>query len=408
MNWNKLALGGACAMAILGLAGCPAKKEAGGPPPGAGQPAPVQVAAAEVRRVPVELMAFGTAEPLATIDLKSQIAGEVVEVLFKEGDRVTGGQPLFRIDPEPFQVALAAAEANVARAEAQQSQAEANLRENQVRAQNAAVELERNRTLLTREIVTQEEFDQSRTAAEALQAAAGADSAAVRSAGEEIRAARADVDRARLDLSYCTITAPMDGRTGSLLAHPGVLVSANGASPLVVITQTQPINVTFTVPERFLPSLRQAMDAGPVPVHASAPDSGMAPIEGRLVFIDNMVDRVTSTIRLKAEFANEDEALWPGQYLSIRVGLGFQEERTTVPARAVQTGQNGAYLYVVAADDNTEMRPATVGITYGDIAVIESGVQPGERVITEGHLRVAPGSPVRVLDAGAPAEAPAE
>jgi len=408
MKWNNLALGSACAVALLGLAGCPANKSAGGPPPGAGQAAPVQAAPAETRDVPVELTAFGTAEPLASVELKAQVAGEIVEVLFKEGDQVAKGQPLFRLDPKPFEVALAEAEAMVARAEAQQTQAQAILRENQVRARNAQVELERNRTLLAREIVTREEFDQSETAAAALEAASGADAAAVQSAGEEIRAARASVDAAKLDLSYCTIVSPMDGRTGSLMAHPGNLVTANGGNPLVMITQTRPIYVTFTVPEHHLPALRAAMAAGEVVVHAAAPDSTMEPIAGKLVFIDNMVDRVTSTIRLKAEFVNDGEVLWPGQYLGLRVSLGVQPGKTVVPARAVQTSQNGPYVYVVTAENKAESRNVTVGISHDDFTAIEEGVQAGEVVITDGHLRVAPGGAVRVLDGDNAPEAAAE
>ena len=396
------------AAALLALVGCSGKKEAAGPPPGANAPAPVRAAMAETRDVPVELAAFGSAEPLATIALKAQVSGEVIEVLFQEGDRVSQGQPLFRIDARPYEVALAEAEANLARAEAERGLAEANLRENDVRAKNAQVEMERNKTLLGRKIVTQEEFDQSRTAAEALIAAAGAESAAVRSASEMIRAAKAAVDATRLDLGYCVIASPMDGRTGSLMAHRGNLVTANAGEALVAITQTKPMYVAFTVPERYLPSLREAMAAGEVPVYAVAPDSGMEPIQGRLVFIDNAVDRVTSTIRLKAEFSNEDEVLWPGQYLGVRVSLGIQTGTTTVPSQAVQTSQDGPYVYVVGAEGKAEWRVVNVGITHGDVTVIEEGVQPGEKVITEGHLRVAPGGAVRVLEDTETPEASAE
>lgn len=408
MKWNKIAITGTLgAIALLPLAGCPGQKQAGGPPPGASQPAPVHAALAETNRVPVELSAFGTAEPLSTIELKAQVSGEIIEVLFAEGERVTQGQPLFRIDARPFEAALAEAEANVARAVALRGQAEANLRENEVMAKNAEVELERNKTLLAREIVTQEEFDQSKTAADALKASAGADAAAVRSSSENIRAAEAAVEVAKLNLSYCTIVSPLEGRTGSLMAHRGNLVSANASEPLIIITQTAPMYVTFTVPEHHLPALRQAMASGEVPVYAAAPDSGMEPITGRLVFIDNQVDTVTSTIRLKAEFENQNEVLWPGQYLGVRVGLGFQDNCTTVPAEAVQTGQDGAYVYLVTAEEKAEMRPIKAGITHGGLAVVEEGLQPGDRVITEGHLRVAPGSPVRVLDGDQPAETPA-
>jgi multidrug efflux system membrane fusion protein len=385
------------AASLLALAGCSGGKEAGGPPPGVGAPAPVHAAAAETRRVPVELMSFGTAEPLSTIEMKAQVSGEIIEVLFTEGDRVTQGQPLFRIDPRPFEAALAEAEANVARAEAQRGLAEANLRENEVKTKYADVALERNKTLLEREFVTQEEFDQTKTAADALKASASAVAAAVRSASEDIRAAQATVEVAKLNLSYCEIVSPMDGRTGSLMAHRGNLVTANAADPLVVITQTKPMYVSFTLPERYLSELRPAMERGNVPVYATIPESTLEPMVGKLTFIDNAVDKVTSTIRLKAVFENETENLWPGQYINIRLGLGFLDNQTTVPAQAVQTSQDGTYVYVIDAESKAEIRAVKPGIAHGDVIVIEEGVQPGEQVITEGHLRVAPGMSVRLL-----------
>lgn len=408
MMWNKiLVLGMVCAAAPLGLTGCSGEKKAGGPPPGASQPAPVHATKAETQRVPVELVSFGTAEPLSTIELKAQVSGEIVEVLFAEGDRVTQGQPLFRIDPRPFEAALAEAEANLARAGAQRGEAEANLRENEVRAKNAQVELERNKTLLSREIVTQEEFDQSRTAADALVAAAGADAAAVKSATEEIRAAQAAVDAAKLNLNYCTISSPIDGRTGSLMAHRGDLVSANASSPVVLITQTAPINVSFTLPERYLQPLRDGMKAGEVPVQATIPETDAPPISGKLTFIDNAVDKITSTIRLKALFENEGEALWPGQYVNVRLGLGYLENRVTVPAQAVQTSQDGPYVYVISPESKAELRPVKTGPPYDGVVVIEEGLQAGEQVMTDGHLRVAPGGPVKVLGDAEKVEAPA-
>lgn len=407
MMLNKnLVLGVLGASALVCFAGCPGQKKAGGPATGAAQPAPVHAAAAEVERVPVELTAFGTAEPLSTIALKAQVSGEIVEVLFAEGDRVTQGQGLFRIDPRPFEAALAEAEANLARSIAKRGEAEANLREHEVMARNAQVELERNKTLLSREIVTQEEFDQSQTAADAMKAAAGADAAAVKSAAEDIRAAQASVDVAQLNLNYCVITAPLEGRTGSLMAHRGNLVSANASEPMVVITQTAPMNVTFTVPERYLQPLREAMNAGEVPVWATIPETNLAPLSGKLSFIDNAVDKVTSTIRLKAVFENEGDTLWPGQYVSVRVGLGFQDNRTTVPAEAVQTSQSGPYVYVVTAENKAELRTVKPGTPFGTRIVIEEGLQPGETVLTDGHLRVAPGGEVRILDDTMPAEAP--
>ncbi|MBI2421968.1 MAG: efflux RND transporter periplasmic adaptor subunit [Candidatus Hydrogenedentes bacterium] len=408
MKLTKYTRAGMLFGAALGmLSGCQQATKAGGPPPGTVQAAPVHTATATSERVPVELTAFGAAEPLSTIALKAQVSGEIMEVLFKEGDRVAPGQPLFRIDPRPFEAKLAEAEAMLARSEAQRSLAEANLRENEVMLRNAQVELDRNKALLEREFVTQEEFDQSRTAAEALRASAGADTAAVRAAGEEIRAAQAAVEAARLDLAYCTLSSPLDGRTGSLMAHRGDLVSANASAPLVVITQTQPMYVSFTLPERYLNQLREGMAAGAVPVYATIPDTAMDPLEGKLTFIDNAVDKVTSTIRLKAQFENTGETLWPGQYVNVRAGLGFLENRTTVPGEAVQTSQDGPYVYVITAEKTAELRQVKLGPAFGNRLVIEEGVAPGESVMSDGHLRVAPGGAVTVLDESQAAEAPA-
>jgi multidrug efflux system membrane fusion protein len=390
---------------LLGLAGCSGEKKAGGPPPGASQPAPVHAAMAQTQRVPIELTAFGTAEPLTAIALKAQVSGELVEVLFAEGDRVTQGQPLFRIDPRPFEAALAEARANLARAEAQRGEAEAKLRENEVRAKNAQVEHERNQTLLSREIVTQEEFDQSRTAADALKASAGADAAAVKSASESIRAAEAAVAVAELNLGYCTITSPLEGRTGSLMAHRGDLVSVNGSAPLVMITQTAPMNVSFTLPERYLQPLRDGMNAGEVPVYVAIPETDKEPLTGKLAFIDNTVDTVTSTIRLKAVFDNPGDALWPGQYVNVRVGLGFLDDRVTVPTQAIQTSQDGPYVYVIGADSKAELRRVKTGPSFDTYTVIDEGVQSGEQIMTDGHLRVAPGGAIKLLDEAPAAEA---
>jgi len=376
---------------------------AGGPPP-----APVRVATAESRRVPVEVSTFGNAEPLSSVELKAQASGEIIAVLFKEGDEVEQGQELFKIDPRPFEADLAEAEANVARFEAQLAQAEANLRANEVRAGNAQVELDRNKTLLEREIVTQEEFDQSRTAAEAMRAAAGAESAGVRSAREEIRAAQAAIQTARLNLEYCTVRAPVSGRTGNLMAHQGDVVNASAGAPLVHITQMKPIYVSFTLPEQYLSKIRTRNASGAVTVMAAIPHADTPPVAGRLSFIDNAVDRATSTIRLKATYENEDEVLWPGQYVDVRVELDVLENATTVPARAVQTSQDGPFVYVVNGESKAELRRVQTGPQSGEVIVIESGLQAGERVVTDGHLRVTPDGTVKLLDSPAPAEPAAQ
>lgn len=365
-------------------------------------PVPVHVATAQTASVPLQVSAFGNAEPLSTVEVRAQVSGEVTAVSFTEGDEVAEGQELFRIDPRPFEVALAQAEANVSRMEAQLRQAEANLRQSEVQAQNARVELQRNQTLLEKELVTQEEFDQARTAAEAMLAASSATTAAVSAAQEDIRAATAQVDHARLQLEYCTIKSPMDGRTGSLLIHRGDIVSANATDPMVTIRQMKPIYVSFTLPERYLPQLRSSFDAG-VRVLATIPNADSARIEGTLSFIDNNVDNATSTIRLKASFPNEDETLWPGQYVDLSVQLATLENAVTIPTPAIQTSQEGLYVFVVTPEGKAEMRTVKQGATYEGQSVVE-GVQAGEVVITDGQLRVTPDGPVKVLNAEAPAE----
>jgi multidrug efflux system membrane fusion protein len=393
-------------LAVAPLSGCHQEAAKGAPPTGGPSPAPVHVTLAEAGNVPVEISAFGNVEALSTVELKAQVSGEVQAVQFKEGDEVAQGQELFKLDPRPFEAALAQAEANAASAGAQALQAEAMLRENEVRARNAQIELERNQTLLEREIVTQEEFDQSRTMAEAMRASSGATAASVSAARENIRAAEAAIETARLDLSFCTVRSPMQGRTGKLMVHQGDLVTG-GNTPMVLVTQMKPINVSFTVPERHLTPLREAMAAGEVVVHATVPQSGKAPVRGVLSFIDSAVDRATSTIRLKAAFENADEHLWPGQYVDVRVALSVRENAISVPAQAVQTGQKGSYVYVVSAEQKAELRPVTTGPAQEGRVVIESGLQAGESVVLDGHLRVAPGGPVKVLGDGvAPEPAP--
>jgi len=408
MTWSKFSCM-AASVVLFALSGCGAHEGAGTPPAGATPqgppPAPVHVAVAESESVPVEATAFGSAESISTVELRAQVSGEITAIAFKEGDAVMQGQELFRIDPRPYEVALAQAEANLARYEAELKQAEAMLRENEVRAENARVELGRNKTLLEREIVTQEEFDRSRTAAEAATASTGASSASVNSARENIRAAKAEIDRAKLDLERSVLRAPMDGRTGSLMAHVGDIVNPS-SGPLVNITQVEPIYVSFTLPERYLPQLRTADATGDVAVRAQIPQSDAAPVEGVLTFIDNTVDRVTSTIRLKATFANAGEDLWPGQYLDVRVQLGVLDNVVTVPERAVQTSQQGTYVYVVGQDNVATLRPITTGPLANGRMVVSEGLSAGERIVTDGHLRVKPNGVVKVLEDAAPKEAP--
>ncbi len=202
---------------------------------------------------------------------------------------------------------------------------------------------------------------------------------------------------AKLRLSWCTIAAPIPGRVGTILVHAGNTVKANDA-PMVVLLQTKPVYATFSVPEKFLPSIQRRRAESALEVLASPPDSGDAGRAGKLTFLDNTVDTATGTIQLKAEFPNEDEALWPGQFVEVVLRLETQTGAVVVPSQAVQTGQQGDYIFVVKTDGSVESRPVTVARTFGDKAVIEKGISPGEKVVTDGQLRLVPGAAVTIKE----------
>ncbi len=396
----KQAILWAAALCVV-ASGCPkaASPAAGGPgAPGAPkEPAPVKIAEAVLQSMPVELENIATVESIATVEIKAQVSGEIIAVLFKEGEPVTEGQELFHLDPRPYDAALKMAEAKLARAQSMQEQARAELARNQAEAENMKTELGRNKTLLDREMVTREEYDTARAAAAATSAGVDASAAGVRSAAQDIRAAEAEIDRAKLDLAYCIIRAPMSGRTGMLHLHKGDLVRANDTTPMVSITQLKPIYVSFTLPEKFLTDVRQRTAEGPLNVRATVPDHDDPPVTGALTFVDSQVDLTTSTIRLKATFPNEDEYLWPGQYVRAAVEMSVENDVIVVPAQAVQTGQKGTYVYVIGADLKAELRPITAGTRKDGFTVISEGLSAGEKVVTDGHLRTAPGQPVAII-----------
>lgn len=381
--------------ALAVLCGC-VKQENGAKRPGA-EKAPVRIAAAERRAVPVALHTIGTVEAYSTIAVRAQAGGELRTVHFKEGDVVEKGQLLFSIDPRPYEVALKQAEANLAKAQAQAEQAKAALAKNQTQADNAQTERKRSETLLPQKMVSQEEYDRARTSARALQEAVAADAAAVKSAIEAIRAAEAAMDDAKLRLEYCTIQSPIRGRTGSLQIHPGNLVKANDTTPMVTITQTEPIYVTFTLPEKRLSEVRGQMESGALAVDAVLPDEADAPVSGRLCFIDNTVNQATGTIRMKAEYENKEGRLWPGQFVDVRIQMAVLEEALVVPGQAIQTGQNGTYVYVVTPDLTAELRTVKTDASMDGMTVINEGLQPEEKVVIDGQVRVKPGGTVSIL-----------
>ncbi len=346
----------------------------GGPPP---KPVtPVAVASAALATVPYSISANGVVEPLQTVAVQPQVSGPLVEVAFHEGDEVRKGQVLFRIDPRPYQAALA--------------QAEAALERDQVQADNAAREAERYAALVTKGYVTQSQADQLRSAAAAQKAVVTADAAAVQAA--------------KLNLEYCTIAAPIAGRSGSLLVKVGNVVRVPNSTPLVVINQLEPVLVRFTVPGRTLGDLQRVVRAGQQPQVTAYPlamDSGAAPEAqtGRLEFMDNAVDTTTGAITLKASFANATRALWPGEFLNVSVELYAQRNALTIPAAAVQEGQDGTYVFVVE-NGEARMTPVTVARTVGDVAVISTGLAAGMQVVTDGQSRLFPGSRVVIRGPG--------
>jgi multidrug efflux system membrane fusion protein len=367
---------------------------------------PVTVATVVQRDVPLQVRAIGNVQPTATVSVLSQVGGEVVRVHFTEGQEVRAGDPLFTIDQRPFQAALQQAQAQLARDQAQVAQAQANLAKDQAQYSNARVEEDRYRRLVEGGYIAREQYDQIRTTELSLAATIKADQAAIETAQAVVRADEANVENARLQLSYTDIRSPMDGRTGNLLLHAGNVVKANDVgNPMVVINRVHPIYAVFSVPEQELDRINRYRAAGALPVDAIPQGPGEPPaVHGELTFVNNTVDPATGTIQLKASFQNRDNALWPGQFVTVVLTLTIERNVPVIPSQAIQSGQQGQYVFVVKADSTVESRPITPGITDGKTTVITKGVAAGERVVTDGQLRLVPGARVEVKTAeGAPA-----
>jgi len=386
-------------MAVM-LAGCGADKPAqqmaspGGPPA-----VPVSVIAAVREVLAVEVRAVGTVEPFRTVQVKSQVAGDLVGVRFIEGGLIRQGDLLFQIDPRPYQDALRQAEAAVAKDQAQLLQAQANLGRDQAQLKTAAADASRYEELFKQGITARSQYDQVRTTFDAQGESVHADQAAIESARASVESDRAAVERARLDLSYCEIHSPITGRAGNVLVHAGNFVKSNGDTTLVVINQIEPIFVSFGVPEQHLGEIRARSASARLPVEAYLKDDPGKTVRGSLAVIDNAVDPATGTIRLKAVFDNGDRMLWPGQFVDAVLRLDAQEA-TVVPAEAVQAGQQGQFVYVVKKDQTVEPRLVAAGRTVGGKVVLEKGVAPGETVVTDGQLRLFPGARIQAVPAG--------
>ena len=379
---------------IMVLNGCRSSQvQSAGPPP----PVPVSVATAAQESFPIEIRAVGTAESSAVIQVRSQVAGELVRVGFSEGADVQQGDLLFEIDPRPYENALQLAEGALRRDTAVLKQTQANQARDSAQAKSLNADADRYAQLVKEGIVSRSQNDQVSAAAEANQASISADQAAIESALASIESDRTAIARARLDLSYCQIHAPVGGRTGNLLVHQGNLIAANGTQPLVTINRLEPIWVSFGVPEEHLAAIRQGAARSQLAVHVALQNDPDQRASGMLSVIDNTVDPATGTIRLKATFDNHNRLLWPGQFVDVSLTLGMQSNVVVVPAEAVQPGQRGQVVYVVNSNQTVEVRPVTVGLTRGNKVVIDKGVAAGETVVIDGQLRLVPGARVRAV-----------
>jgi multidrug efflux system membrane fusion protein len=331
------------------------------------RPVPIRVAAAVEKDVPVELHAVGRIVSSQSVAIRPQVSGTLVAAHFTEGQAVGKGDLLLELDRRPLEAAL--------------SEAKARLAQDQARAENARQDAARYADLVDREFVTRQQFDAARANAAALDAQVAVD--------------RAAVERAQLDLAYATIRAPVAGRTGRLLVHPGNLVSAGAPEPLLTLEQVRPVFAEFSVPERNLSALRARRDAPP-PVRIRT--SGAASeVEGVLAFVNNAVDPTTGTILLKARFENADEALWPGQIVDVRLRVAERAKAIVVPSGAVASGQQGEYAYVVGPDRKAQLRLVEVAQAGDEETVIAKGIAAGELVVTEGSLKLRPDMPVEIL-----------
>jgi membrane fusion protein, multidrug efflux system len=405
-------LAGAAACSSGGDAGSAGAGGAGGARGGrggrgaGGGAVPAVVAQVMQRDVPVDIAAIGNVEAFSTISVRAQVSGIITDVLVDEGSFVKAGDHLLTIDQRPYQAALEQAQANLKRDEALLNQAQAQLARDVANADYAKGVSARQIQLAERGIISKDQLDQSNASANATGALVNADKAAVESAKAQLVAQQALVDNARLQMNYTEIRSPINGRTGSLTVKKGNLANANSAE-LMTITQIEPVYVTFSMPATHLPDIKRHFAQGELAVTATPQDVESKPIEGKLAFVDNAVDAATDTIKLKARFENTDHALWPGQFARVSLRLATLPNATVVPSQAVQTGQDGQFVFVVKADSTVEQRPVVTGQAAGNDTVINQGLKPGETVVTEGQLRLEAGSRITRADPKTGEAAPA-
>src|SRR5688500_3467772 len=350
-----------------GKDGASASGKSGKGAKGSSAAAPVLVGQVQRQRVPVVIDAIGSVEPIRNTAVRSQVAGTLEKIAFKEGQDVKQGDLLFQIDPRPFQGMLNAALAD--------------LQKSKVLLENARSQVARYKNLSSGQMISKEQFQKIEDEA--------------RSAEADVAAAESRVSNAKLQLEFSAIRAPLSGRTGNLNIDEGDLTRANDPGALVTINQVSPIYVTFGVPQQYLAAINRYQSEGSLVVRVIPPGLNEAPEIGELTFIDNTVDSATGTIRLKATFKNEQHRLWPGQFANVMVTLA-NPEVLTVASSAIQTSQTGQHVYVISADRIAELRPVTVERTYEGLAVITKGLKEGETVVIDGQLRVIPGRAVEI------------
>jgi membrane fusion protein, multidrug efflux system len=340
---------------------CMAKKEKTKGKP----PVPVNVVQALRKDVPVQVKAIGTIEAYTSVAIKSQVSGQIARLHFAEGSDVEKGALLISIDPEPFQATV--------------HQFEAALAKDQAQAKFAREQAERYAGLLKEGIVTHDQYDLLRSNAESLAATLAADRAAIKNA--------------KIQLGYCSIRSPISGRTGTIALQPGNLVKANDL-PIVTVNQLTPIYATFSIPEKILSEVKLALAGNELKIEAGIPNEPGSPESGTISFLDNAVNPATGTIKLKGVFANRSRKLWPGQFTDVVMTLGIRKNAVVVPSNAIQTSQQGQFIYVVKADNSVEMRPVTATMVVGEDTVVAKGLAAGETVVTDGQLRLTPGAVV--------------
>lgn len=355
--------------------------------PGAGA-IPVVVSSAIKKDVPIEIQTVGNVEASSTVTVKSQISGELTQVLFREGDFVKKGAELFNIDARTYEAQLNQVQANVGQAEAALAQSESNLAKDVAQLNYAQSEATRSASLYEKKLISKEQNEQSRASSDAATAAVQADRAAIQSARAALESMKAAVANARVMLSYTRISSPINGRTGNLDVKLGNVISPN--TNLMTINQIEPVFVTFAAPENQLRAIKQGQKVTVVPQNASP-----EPETGDLFFIDNAIDAGSGTIRVKASFPNQDHKLWPGQFVRVTLRLSIRPDTLVVPSQAVQNGQDGFYVFLVRSDHTVESRPVVPGLRVDQDIVVEKGLNAGDIVVIEGQLRLAAGNRVQ-------------